>query len=317
MIDVSGMEPGLAHLAIVQKFDRLLPATSFSIYSSNAIRFLYDHLLADRGETFRWQPVKNGPEVWSAKVIKRLQKPEAETIGEIVAKDYRKALIFKKVGIDFCCGGSMTVAEACKQEGLSPAHVLSQLAAETGAVPAMDMRFQNWDIGFMCNYMIQLHHLNIRNNTPFILGLSKKISKSHGEKHPEVIDVADIFENAGRMLMLNISEEEQTIFSYIVALNQAHKTLTSIKEAAFGPVSFPVYHMEAEHEKVTKDFKTLREITKNYELPPYVPPGYGILYKMLQDYEDDLHLHLHLENNILFPKAIEMENEMRRQKFIH
>ncbi len=316
IIDIGVIEPGLKLPSISEKFDALRHGSSIIIHNDHDIKPLYYQLLAERGQTFMWKPVENGPLMWQVKIVKKSAQDNEETIGEIVARDYRKAVIFKNLGIDFSCGGQQTVAGACERQGLEVEEVSRQLAGATLPLTGPDMDFQSWDIGFMCKYMVQLHHLYIINNTPFIQELSRKISKSYGEKYPEIIEVAAIFEDAGKLLIQNMAKEEQSLFPYITALNEAYKSGAVINEAAFGPVSFLVYEIEAEHEKVAQDFRMLRTITKNYQLPPYVPPSYAILYKMLQEYEDDLHLHLHLENNILFAKAIQMENEMRDEKRI-
>jgi regulator of cell morphogenesis and NO signaling len=244
-----------------------------------------------------------------------MEEPDSEeTIGEIVARNYSKAIVFKTLGIDFSCGGKQTLAGACKRHGLTKEEVLQQLNDENVSAAGPDMDFKNWDIGFMCDYMIQLHHLHIKNNTPFIKELSQKICNTYAERHKEIVQVAEIFEHNSNLLMLNIAKEEKNVFPYIIALNDAHKNKTAIKETSISSIS--AYMMETEHEKVIKNFSMLRTVTNDYLLPPYVPHSYGILYKMLQEYEDDVHLHLHLENNILFPKAISMENEMIRKKNI-
>ncbi|TWJ01655.1 regulator of cell morphogenesis and NO signaling [Mucilaginibacter frigoritolerans] len=244
-----------------------------------------------------------------------MEEPDSEeTIGEIVARDYSKATVFKTLGIDFSCGGKLTIADACKQHGLVEEEVLQQLNNVIALSGMPDMDFQSWDIGFMCKYMIQLHHLYLKNNTPFIQELSHKICKTYAEKHREIIRITEVFEYTSNLLMQNMVKEEQSVFPYIIALNNAYKNGSIIKEAS--PVSILIYLMEAEHEKVAENFRELRSLTNNYQLPQYVPHSYGILYKMLQEYEDDVYLHLHLENNILYPKVIQMENEMMKKKNI-
>ncbi|MDP9077046.1 MAG: DUF542 domain-containing protein [Bacteroidota bacterium] len=316
IIDVALIERGLKHSVVFKKLDALTPGSSIIIRIDDDPIPLYDYLLAKRGQTFVWELVKMDQLTWQIKIIKGLQEHNEETIGEIVARDYGKAAIFKSLGIDFSCGGKQTIEEVCKQHGLAASELSLLLAAETQPLLTPDMDFQSWDIGFMCKYMVKLHHLYLKSNTPFIQELSKKISKTYSEKYPEIIEVVAIFEKISKLLMRSMDKEEQNIFPYIIALNEAYKNGTVIKEAAFGPLSFSVYLLEAEHENLAEDFRMLRTLTRNYQLPPYVPHSYGILYKMLQEYEDDIYLHLHLENNILFPKAIEIENEMREKKFI-
>lgn len=316
ILNVTVIEPRLKHPVVFERFDALKQGSSFVIQNDHDPKPLYYQLLAERGPVFSWKLLEEGPDVWAVKITKRLATNIEDTIGDIVSRDYRTALVFKQLGIDFCCGGKSTISEACDLKGLSIEAVTHKLAGVVDTSVAPDMNFQNWDIGFLCKYLVQLHHQYIRNNTSFILDLAKKVSKTYGDKFQEITRVLEIFDAAGKLLMLNIIKEESVLFIYIADLNEAHKKMVSIDEPAFGPVSVPIYLMEAEHEKIAEDFQLIRQLTNNYILPPYVSHGYNILYKMLQEYEDDLHLHLHLENNILFPNAIKIEDEMRNKKLI-
>lgn len=316
ILDVTTIEPSLKHHIIFERFDMLKPGASFVIQNNDDPQPLYHLLLAEHGEKFTWKPLEKGPDMWRVKIKKKTVGNKEETIGEIVSRDYGNALVFRQFGIDFSCGGKRTVSEACEQKGIRAEQVNQLLASALQPARHPEMDYQNWEIGFLCRYVVNLHHQYIKTNGPFILELAQKLSKAYGEKHPEIIAVAGIFEKAGKLLTFNIAKEEDELFPYITALNTSHKNGTIIKAAAFGLVSTPVYLAEAEHQKVVVYFEQLRELTHNYQVPPYVLHGFEILYKMLQDYEDDLHLHLHLENNILFPKAIQMENEMRSKKQI-
>jgi regulator of cell morphogenesis and NO signaling len=316
ILDVTTIDPSLKHHIIFERFDTLKPGASFVIQNNDDPQPLYQQLLAERGEKFVWKPLEKGPDLWRVKIKKKAAADKEETIGDIVSRNYGNALIFKQFGIDFSCGGKRTVSEACEQKGIQAEQVNQRLASVQQPVRHPEMDYQNWEIGFLCKYVINLHHQYIKTNGPFILELAQKLSRAYGEKHPEIIAVARIFEEAGKLLTLNIAKEEDELFPYITALNTAYKNGAAIKAAAFGPISASVYLVEAEHKKIAIFFEQLRELTHNYHVPPYVLHGFEILYKMLQDYEDDLHLHLHLENNILFPKAIQMENEMRAKKQI-
>jgi regulator of cell morphogenesis and NO signaling len=316
ILDVTTIEPSLKHNIIFERFDTLKPGAFFVMHNNNDPEPIYHQLLAEHGENFTWKPLEKGPDMWRVKIKKKIVAYKEETIGDIVARDYGNALIFKQFGIDFTCGGKRTVNEACEQKGIQAEQVNKLLASAIQSARHPEMDYQNWEIGLLCKYVINLHHQYIKTNGPFMLELAQKLIKTYGEKHPEIIAVAGIFEKAGKLLTLNIAKEEEELFPYITLLNTAHKNGTIIKAAAFGPVSSAVYLVEADHQKVAIYFEQLRALTHNYQVPPYVLHGFEILYKMLQDYEADLHLHLHLENNILFPKAIQMENEMRIKKQI-
>src|ERR1700712_1069690 len=129
IFDVTQIASGLKHIQIFEKFDLLNEGEAFIIHNDHDPKPLYYQLLAERGQVFVWDYLENGPEVWQGKIAKKTEAENAETIGEIVAKDYRKAQVFKNMGIDFCCGGKKTIAEVCEKKGIDPKEVERQLEA--------------------------------------------------------------------------------------------------------------------------------------------------------------------------------------------
>ncbi|MGZ3871854.1 MAG: DUF542 domain-containing protein [Mucilaginibacter sp.] len=315
IVDVTLIEPGLKHLFIFTKLDELKPGSSLIVHIDHDPKPLYFHLLAERGQRFQWEYLHAGPKEWKVKITKSQVQEAEETIGAIINRDYRKARIFKNAGIDFCCGGKRTVREACELKGANYNNIIAQLSA----LPPPDstgLDFQSWDISFLSSYLVQLHHQYLSTYTPFIKEFSQKVAKADGAKHPEIIRVAEIFSDTTKPLELNMMKEERVIFPYLAELGDAYRLGKKIKEADLVKVSNSIFQMETDHSRTIEDFHYIRTITDNYRIPNYTISSYGILYKMLQEYEDDLHLHLHLENNILFPKAQQMENEMRSKKQI-
>src|SRR6185503_18067162 len=154
VLDVTVIEPRLKHPTIFEKFDSLEPEEGFVIHNDHDPKPLYYQLLAERGQTFTWEYLENGPEVWQVKIAKRADTDDVETIGEMVAKDYRKAQVFKNMGIDFCCGGKKTIAEVCKKKGIDPVEVERQLSSIKGENTSSETDFQKWDIGFLTDYII-------------------------------------------------------------------------------------------------------------------------------------------------------------------
>lgn len=316
ILNITEIEPRLKHQAIFDRFDSLEQGTSFVIQNDNDPKSLYYQLMAERGQNFTWVPQINGPEVWQVRVGKRPEADAPDSIGAIVAGDYRKSVVFKELGIDFSCGGKQTLNEVCEVNGLVEEDVNRRLSAISAIPASPGLNFQNWSISFLGKYVVQFHHQYIRNNTAFIIEMAQKTARLHGDKYPELNHILNVFESAGKQLTVNMLKEEQSLFPYITELGNAYKNGEHLNAAAFGSVTVPVYRMEAEHAKVVEDFRFIRELAHNYEVPNYVTHGFSILYKMLQEYENDLHLHLHLENNILFPKAIRMENELRQKDLI-
>ncbi|MGZ3753660.1 MAG: iron-sulfur cluster repair di-iron protein [Mucilaginibacter sp.] len=309
-LDVTVIEPRLKHPTIFDRFDLLLPGEAFIIHNDHDPKPLYYQLLAERGQIFTWDYLEKGPETWQVKIRKNTTAENAETIGEIVAKDYRKAQVFKNMGIDFCCGGKKTIAEVCEKKGINPEEVERQLALVKGENDSSETDFQKWDLGFLSDYIVNTHHRYVADNTTFIHELAQKVARVHGERHPELVQVAQLFSNIGKDLTLHMVKEEKILFPFIKELAHIYKTGGKVPAADFGKVSVPIQVLDAEHEQVGGDFETIRTITSNYQLPADACTSYTILFKKLEEYENDLHRHVHLESNILFPKAIQLEKEL-------
>lgn len=311
ILDVTVIEPRFKHPTIFNKFDSLLDGEAFIINNDHDPKPLYYQLLAERGQVFIWDYLESGPEVWKVKIAKKTEAEDTETIGEIVANDYRKAQVFKNFGIDFCCGGKKTIAEVCEKKGINQEEVERELATvnEDSSITS-ESDFQNWDLGFLSDYIINTHHRYVRNNTAFITEIAKKVARVHGDKHPELIEVASLFERIGNDLNLHIVKEEKILFPFIKELAQVYNSGGLLPSANFAKISVPIQMMDAEHEQVGGDFETIRKVTLNYQLPADACSSYTILFKKLEEYENDLHRHVHLESNILFPKAIQLEKEL-------
>lgn len=313
ILDVTVIEPRLKHPTIFQKFDGLLSGETFIIHNDHDPKPLYYQLIAERGRVFTWEYLESGPETWQVQITKRNDLENAETIGEIVAKDFRKAQVFKNFGIDFCCGGKKTVAEVCEKKGINVDEVEQQLAITREDQPDSEHDFQKWDLGFLADYIINTHHQYVKDNTVFITEIAQKVARVHGGRHPELLKVAELFTGIGHDLSLHLVKEEKILFPFIKALADAKKSGGPLPEIPFGSISNPIRMMEAEHEQAGGDFEEIRGLTSNYQLPADACTSYTILFKKLEEYENDLHRHVHLENNILFPKAIQLEAALLAQ----
>jgi regulator of cell morphogenesis and NO signaling len=316
IIDITVIGPRLKHPVILEKFDALRPENAMVIVDDHDPGLLYYLLLTKRGRAFQWKVSENGPAIWRIEIIKKATSSDGETIGMIVSGDYRKAQVLKSLDIDFSCSGNKTIEQACEEKGLSYEDVQLQLAEIDSVAPEKETNYLNWDIAFLTNYIIEFHHRFVNTQTRFITELAHKVAESDRVRHPEIKQVADLFANTGRTLELKGAKEETVLFPYITELNTAYKNGTKIKEAAFGYISELLYLMQTDCEKVAEDFRLIRQLTNGYVAPAYTSNTCAILYKLLAAYEEDMHLHLHLENNILFPKALEMEDLLRAKQLI-
>lgn len=309
ILDVTRLEPALKHPRIFEKFDALSPRQAFIIHNDHDPKPLYYQLLGQKGKQFTWEYLEKGPSVWRIKITKTEPVESQETVGQIVAGDFRKAQVFKKWGIDFCCGGKKTLEQACDKKGVD----VQQLKAELQEVeqqinPATN--FDKWDLGFLADYIVEVHHNYVKENSAFMMELAGKVARVHGNEHPELIEVARIFKTVAADLGLHLMKEENVLFPYIRQMAAAEKGGEKISRPPFDSVNNPAQMMEVEHEQAGEDMEAIRRLTQNYTLPPDACSSYTVLYKKLEEFENDLFNHVHLENNILFPKAIELEKKV-------
>lgn len=310
ILDVTVIEPRIKHATIFEYFDALMPGQSFVVHNDHDPKPLYYQFIAERGRIFNWDYLQKGPEVWQVRIGKRSLTGNADTVGDIVTKDFRKAQVFKKFGIDFCCGGRKTLAEVCDKKGIDLAEVEQELTAAEKQETGAGHDFENWNIGFLADYIINVHHNYVRENTPFIEELAQKVARVHGQNHPELVQVAAIFSRIGRDLGLHLAKEEKILFPRIKALAEQQESGSALSPADFGSVAMPIQVMESEHEQAGEDFEEIRRLTSGYQLPQDACRSYTVLFKKLEEFEDDLHQHVHLENNILFRRAIAAEQAL-------
>lgn len=228
------------------------------------------------------------------------------TVGELAAQDYRKVEVFKKYGVDFCCGGKKSLSKVCREKGINQTDLERELhAAETSSrLPSQD--FDSWELDFLADYIVNTHHKYVLRAMPLIFEYIQKVSKVHGHQHPEAVEAAAIFVQVMDELNRHMMKEENILFPYIKQLAESKKSGLS-PEALFGTVKNPVRMMEQEHDVVGELMDKIRKATLNYSVPEDACNSFRYAYAKLQEFEEDLHQHIHLENNILFPKAIQLE----------
>ncbi len=230
-----------------------------------------------------------------------------KSIGQQVAENYRKAEIFKKFGIDFCCGGKKTLSKVCQEKNLDLDLIKKELNKIEGMEGIASQNFQTWDAEFLADYIINTHHKYVKLTIPFLLEITKKVARVHGEERPELIDIANLFADVADELTAHMFKEEQVLFPYIKQLNASHTTPNSQHFPAFASVEQPILMMEHEHETVGELFRSIRTLSDDYTPPNSACNSYKVSYSKLKEFEEDLHQHIHLENNILFPKALDLE----------
>lgn len=232
------------------------------------------------------------------------------TIRDIVANDFRTAAVFQRHGIDFCCRGNRSIQDACRTTKASADEVLREIAAATATPPTVTARFSTWDFATLVSYIVGNHHAFVRASMPILLTHTKKVAAVHGEDHPELVEVARLFAEVAEEMTSHMLKEEQILFPYILDLEQASEGAAPPPSAPFGTVRRPIRMMEAEHEAAGDAMARIRSLTSGYAIPEGACTTYRVCLQELEAFERDLHEHVHLENNILFPKAADLESKL-------
>ena len=313
-LDVTLLEPRQKHPTIFIRFDELSEGESLTIHNDHDPKPLYYQLLGERGNIFTWEYLEQGPECWKVKIEKSISGKDEQTLGQLVAADLRKAAIFKKYGLDFCCGGKKTVKQACAEKGLDVTKIEHELQhSDRATTSSRPLPYTDWSLDFLCDYIVNTHHSYVRKTLPDIRTYAEKVKKVHAATHPELIRIFQLVEDIVTELMAHMVKEEKVLFPYIKELVTAVNGTTILHAEHFGTVKNPISRMELEHEMVGKNLAEIRTLTNDYALPTDACASYSLLYRLLAEFEEDLHLHIHLENNILFPRAVELEANRRHR----
>jgi regulator of cell morphogenesis and NO signaling len=222
-------------------------------------------------------------------------------VGGIVAANFRTAQVFTKYGIDFCCKGGISVTEACEKNGVSLASLIDDLEQSLENNGSTDYR--NFGLSQLIDHIVTQHHQYVENTIPPLKAYLTKLSMVHGERHPELHDIKEEFFAAADALTMHMKKEELVLFPYVKAMEEADKNNYNLSQPHFGHIDNPIAMMEHEHDTEGERFRKISALSDNYQAPRDGCQTYRVAFAMLQEFEGDLHTHIHLENNILFPKA--------------
>jgi len=229
-----------------------------------------------------------------------------KSIGEIVANDYRTAKVFENHGIDFCCGGQVTLAAACKGKGLDPETVLREIEAARREPVRQSESYSTWEVPFLADYIVNIHHAWLKENDPIIAAYARKIAQVHGPHHPEVIEIATLFESIATALADHLREEEEVFFPAVKRAAAAHNDGQLPTREDREVIKGSLARLVREHEEVGESVHAIRHLARDYAIPADVCNTFVVTYQKLKEFEDDLHKHVHLENNVLFLKAAQL-----------
>jgi regulator of cell morphogenesis and NO signaling len=225
------------------------------------------------------------------------------TVGEIVAADFRTAEVFERHGIDFCCGGNVPLAAACGEKGIDVETLKAELAEATARTAAGVQDYAAWELPTLAEHIVATHHAYLNEETPRIAAYARKIAEVHGERHPEVIEIARIFSKISVDMEGHLREEEEVLFPAVKRIDAAVKEGGRPAPEDVKAIADSLLTLGREHEAIGDAVHEIRRLSGSYALPADVCTTFALTYRLLKEFEDDLHRHVHLENNILFPKA--------------
>jgi regulator of cell morphogenesis and NO signaling len=219
-------------------------------------------------------------------------------VGDIVAKNYHTADVFRKYGIDFCCGGHKTLEFVTSKKGISSDEVALKLISVLNASSSGSENYNSWSPGFLIDYIENTHHQFVREKIPQILAYAAKVAKVHGERHPENLEIYRLFSQLSKELLEHLEDEEENVFPLIKSyVNDGEKSVDSATYKA------ALQKLVEDHEEAGEMMAQISDLSNHFTPPADACTTYRILYQNLEGFEQNLHKHVHLENNILFKKA--------------
>ena len=236
------------------------------------------------------------------------------TVREVATELPQSTRLFEALKIDYCCGGNKPLSEACASAGVDVDEVMEMLSkvTQSDSENAATMDFQNASIPQLTTHILDTHHVFTKSELERLETLTTKVIGVHSANHPELIRLGELFKLLSDDLKPHMFKEEQVLFPYILAMVRADENHQARPFAPFGTVNNPIRMMMREHDNAGEILREVRALTSDYKAPADACISYQTLYQALENLEKDLHQHIHLENNILFPKALDLENAMNR-----
>ncbi|MFG6685025.1 iron-sulfur cluster repair di-iron protein [Mariniflexile sp. HNIBRBA6329] len=241
--------------------------------------------------------------------METIHKESQKQIGQYVADDFRTAAVFAKYKIDFCCNGNRSVEEACEKKDIDSNTVLEELETVLNSNTDQSIDYKSWPLDLLAEYIEKKHHRYVEEKIPVLRQFLDKLCKVHGERHPELFKINELFSSSAGELASHMKKEELILFPFVKKMVKAKLEAGSILSPQFGTVENPIAMMMHEHDTEGERFRQIAELTNDYNPPADACNTYKVTFAMLNEFEKDLHLHIHLENNILFPEAIKLEQQ--------
>jgi regulator of cell morphogenesis and NO signaling len=235
----------------------------------------------------------------------------ARTVKELAIEVPGATRVFDKLGIDYCCGGGRTLGDACAAAGLAQDEVVARLeaASQAKAGSAKETRWPEQPLGALIDFIVNKHHVFTTQELDRIQVLVTKVRSVHAERHPELLEIENLVDSLKADLTLHMKKEEMILFPYINELEDAVANGRRPPAAMFGTVKNPIRMMRTEHDTAGDILRSIRKSSSNFAVPADACISFRTLYEALEGLELDLHQHIHLENNVLFPRAETIEDQ--------
>ncbi|GAA5095913.1 iron-sulfur cluster repair di-iron protein [Wohlfahrtiimonas larvae] len=231
-----------------------------------------------------------------------------QTVGNIVADNFATSEVFSKYQIDFCCGGDQLLSKIIEEQSINTEQLLHDLQNIQTHQQSNNFNFKEWSLELQVDYITKYHHAKIREKGPDLLKLCEKVANVHGSSHPELIEVAHLYRASLNDLLNHLMKEDTVLFPFIYQMIQNGESAKN--SACFGSIEMPISVMMHEHDQEGERFKKISQLTNHYAIPEDACKSYTAMMKQLQQFEKDLHEHIHIENNIVFPDAIRMAKSL-------
>jgi regulator of cell morphogenesis and NO signaling len=227
------------------------------------------------------------------------------TVGDIVTVHPATLKVFQRHGIDFCCGGQKPVAEACEERRVPMALLLQELEEATRQAEPSGRAWSRARLRDLVTHVLDTYHAPLRQELPVLLQLAEKVTFVHGANHPGMLrPMRDVLQGFASELQQHMFKEEALLFPGVIALEEAWESGEAYPDGTLRSLIGPLQQMEREHEQAGAALATLRRLSGDYELPPEACGSFGALFRGLAQLETTMHEHVHLENNVLFPRAL-------------
>ena len=231
-------------------------------------------------------------------------------VGDIAAANPGAKKVLEEAGVDYCCGGAKSVTEACLRTGVPAEEILRRLQENRHEAGPEEANWAGAPLADLTKHIVQKHHGYVRGAVPRISALLAKVKAKHGENHSELAAIEKEFLGLGQEMYAHMQKEEQILFPYIEKLERARQGQQPLEPPFFQTVRHPVHRMMEEHDSAGRALQAIRSLSTGYQTPAGACESYRQVYRSLEEFEANMHTHVHLENNILFPRAVELEAKM-------